>query len=57
MMHEIIAESGFYGMQTFDQALLGLYRQGLVTLEDAKNAATNSHDFQIALRAEGLQKI
>ena len=57
MMHEIMAESGFYGMQTFDQALLGLYRQGLVTLEDAKNAATNSHDFQIALRAEGLQKI
>ncbi|MGH2828509.1 MAG: type IV pilus twitching motility protein PilT [Actinomycetota bacterium] len=57
MMHEIIAESGFYGMQTFDQALLGLYRQGLVTLEDAKNAATNSHDFQIALRAEGLQEI
>jgi twitching motility protein PilT len=57
MMHEIIAESGFYGMQTFDQALLGLYRDGLVTLDDAKNAATSAHDFQIALRAEGLQKI
>ena len=57
MMHEIVAESGFYGMQTFDQALLNLYKEGLVTLEDAKNAATNAHDFQIALRAQGLQKI
>jgi twitching motility protein PilT len=57
LMHEIIAESGFYGMQTFDQAMLGLYRQGLVTLDDAKDAATNAHDFQIALRSEGLQEI
>jgi twitching motility protein PilT len=44
-------------MQTFDQALLGLYRDGLVTLDDAKNAATSAHDFQVALRAEGLQEI
>ena len=57
MMHEILAESGFYGMQTFDQALLGLYRDGLVTLDDAKSAATSAHDFQVALRAEGLQEI
>lgn len=54
---EIIAESAFYGMQTFDQALLGLYRMGSVTLDDAMNAATNAHDFQIALRQEGLQPV
>ena len=29
----------------------------LVTLEDAMNAATNPHDFQIALQAEGLQPV
>ena len=56
-IHDIVAESGFYGMQTFDQALLSLYRSGLVMLEDAMNAATNSHDFQIALQAEGLQPV
>ncbi|MDQ4065763.1 MAG: PilT/PilU family type 4a pilus ATPase [Actinomycetota bacterium] len=57
MIHDIVAESGFYGMQTFDQALLALYRSGLVSLEDAMAAATNSHDFQIALRQEGLQPV
>jgi twitching motility protein PilT len=54
---DIVSESGFYGMQTFDQALLSLYRSGLVTLEDAMNAATSPHDFQIALQAEGLQPV
>jgi twitching motility protein PilT len=57
MVRDIIAESPFYGMQTFDQALLNLYRSGLVTLEDATRAASNSHDFQIALRQEGLQPV
>ncbi|MEA2451416.1 MAG: twitching motility protein PilT, partial [Actinomycetota bacterium] len=57
MIHDIVAESSFYGMQTFDQALLALYRAGLVGLEDAMSAATNAHDFQIALRQEGLQPV
>ncbi len=57
MIHDIVAESSFYGMQTFDQALLSLYRSGLVTLDDAMRAATNSHDFTIALRQEGLQPV
>jgi twitching motility protein PilT len=54
---DIIAESGFYGMQTFDQALLGLYRSGLVSLDEAMAAASNAHDFQIALKQEGLQPV
>ncbi|MFN2526317.1 MAG: type IV pilus twitching motility protein PilT [Actinomycetota bacterium] len=57
MIHDIVAESDFYGMQTFDQALLALYRAGLVELEDAMAAATNQHDFTIALRQEGLQPV
>lgn len=57
MIHDIVAESSFYGMQTFDQALLQLYRSGLVALESAMEAATNPHDFQIALRQEGLQPV
>ncbi len=57
LIRDIVAESEFYGMQTFDQALLNLYRAGLVTLDDANATATNAHDFQIALRQEGLQPI
>jgi twitching motility protein PilT len=57
MIADIVAESSFYGMQTFDQALLILYRAGLVTLEDALAGATNPHDFQIALQQEGLQPV
>jgi twitching motility protein PilT len=57
MVHDIVAESGFYGMQTFDQALLGLYRAGFVELDEARAAATSPHDFQIMLQQEGLQAI
>ena len=57
MIHDIVAESSFYGMQTFDQALLALFRAGVVELEDAKSAATNPHDFQISLQQAGLQPV
>ncbi|MEA2433569.1 MAG: twitching motility protein PilT [Actinomycetota bacterium] len=56
-IHEIVADSSFYGMQTFDQALIGLFQQGLVTLEDAKNAANSPHDFELALQKAGLLRI
>jgi len=52
-IHDIIVESGFYGMQTFDQALIKLYQDGQVTLEDAKSAANNPHDFELSLRQLG----
>jgi twitching motility protein PilT len=57
MIRDIVEESGFYGMQTFDQALLTLYRSGLVDLTAAMAAATNQHDFQIMLKQEGLQPV
>ena len=57
MIRDIIAESSFYGMQTFDQALLSLYRSGLVALDDAMRTATTPHDFKIALRQAGLQPV
>jgi twitching motility protein PilT len=30
-----MAQSGFYGMQTFDQHLIALYRDRVIELEDA----------------------
>src|SRR5712692_5141287 len=50
---EIIAESTFYGMQTFDQSLLSLVRRGLVAIEEAMNVATNPHDFGLMLEQAG----
>ncbi len=53
-MHDIMAESDFYGMQTFDQALINLFRAGRVTFEDARSAANVPHDFELRLKTEGL---
>jgi twitching motility protein PilT len=50
----VIAEGSFYGMQTFDQALVELVRAGLVTSVDAAVAASQPHDFELKLRAEQL---
>jgi twitching motility protein PilT len=36
-----------YGMQTFDQAIFGLYSQGVVTLEEALRWASNVDDFKL----------
>jgi twitching motility protein PilT len=53
-IHDIVAQSGFYGMQTFDQSLVGLYQAQLVTLQDARAAANNPHDLELALKKAGL---
>jgi len=41
-----------YGMQTFDQSLMSLLRQQLITYEEALRQATNRDDF--ALRVSGV---
>jgi twitching motility protein PilT len=41
-----------YGMQTFDQSLMGLWRENLITFEEALAQSTNPDDF--ALKARGI---
>ncbi|MHB9148543.1 MAG: type IV pilus twitching motility protein PilT [Thermoleophilia bacterium] len=48
-----IKEGEYYGMQTFDQSLLALYEQGLVTLHDAVAAATSRQDFKLLVQSRG----
>ncbi len=48
-MHDAIEEGSFFQMQTFTQALIDLVVTGLVDQEIAANAATNRHDFLVAL--------
>jgi twitching motility protein PilT len=42
-----------YGMQTFDQSLMSLYRQGLVSYEEALKWSSNPNDF--ALKVRGIE--
>jgi twitching motility protein PilT len=51
---EVVREGSFYGMQTFDQALLALVRQELVDVADALETASDRHDFELALKKAGL---
>jgi twitching motility protein PilT len=42
-----------YGMQTFDQSLLMLYKKGFITYDEALMTASNPDDF--ALKVKGIQ--
>jgi twitching motility protein PilT len=39
-----------YGMQTFDQSIMKLYKQGMISFEEAMNHATNPDDFDLRLK-------
>ena len=53
MLGEVITEGGYYGMQSFDQALFGHLKAGRVSLEQAMVAATSPHDFKLLVAADG----
>ena len=52
-LHEVIQEGEYYGMQTFDQALLGHLQAGRISMEEALKAATHPHDFKLLVAADG----
>jgi twitching motility protein PilT len=52
---EVITSGGYYGMQTFDQALFGHVKAGRVTFEDAMRVASSPHDFKLLMQADGRQ--
>lgn len=52
-LQELVAEGQVhYGMQTFDQSLMGLYRSGTISYDTAMFYASNPSEF--ALRASGV---
>jgi twitching motility protein PilT len=53
MIPEAIAEGAYYGMQTFDQALLGHLQAGRISQEEAMNMATSPHDFKLMIASGG----
>jgi twitching motility protein PilT len=52
-LREVIAEGEYYGMQTFDQALLRHYQAGRVSMEDALRVASSPHDFKLLVAGDG----
>jgi twitching motility protein PilT len=50
---EVIYEGAYYGMQTFDQALLGHVQAGRVAMDEALKAATHPHDFKLLVSSDG----
>ncbi len=51
---QLIAEGSYYGMQTFDQHLVSLIRDGVISLEAAMLASSSPHDLTVELRRLGL---
>jgi twitching motility protein PilT len=54
-IQEVVAEGAYYGMQTFDQALLKHVMDGHISEEQAMEAATSPHDFKLMLASQGQQ--
>jgi len=54
-IEEAVAGGAYYGMQTFDQHIMALYSEGLVSLKDALDGATSPHDLRLAIRNAGLE--
>src|ERR1700742_1261819 len=50
---EVIAEGDYYGMRTFDQALLSYVAEGRITERVAMEHASNPHDLKLMLAAGG----
>ncbi len=53
-IHDAIAEGAYYGMQTFDQSLLQLVKEGAVTVEEAMYQSTSKQNFALLLEANSI---
>ncbi|HYI35971.1 MAG TPA: PilT/PilU family type 4a pilus ATPase [Thermoleophilaceae bacterium] len=59
-VHKALKEGDFYGMQSFDQSLLELVREGSVSQEDALSYSSSPNDFRLSLQqadVDGLASV
>jgi twitching motility protein PilT len=54
-LEEVMVEGAYYGMKTFDQCLLQLFRDNVITFEEALNNASHPSDFRMAAQKTGLR--
>jgi twitching motility protein PilT len=53
-LDQVLAEGQYHGMQTLDQALVDLVRDGMISLHDALAASADPEDLRIALSQAGV---
>ena len=53
-IHEAIAEGEYYGMQTYDQALLKLVEEDRIDYAEALNVSSQPQNFKLMVQALGL---
>ncbi len=56
-LSDVIAESEFYGMRSFDQSILELFQKGQIAFQEALGAASNPHDMRVKAEQAGLVKV
>jgi len=49
---ELIKRSSEHGMQTFDQAIIALFKQGVISAEQALRAAESENDVRLAIKLD-----
>ena len=49
---ELIKRSSEYGMQAFDQAIIALFKQGVISAEQALRAAESENDVRLAIKLD-----
>jgi Tfp pilus assembly ATPase PilU len=54
-LEEVMTEGAYYGMKTFDQCLLQMFRDGTLTFEEALSNASHPTDFRMAAQQTGLR--
>ncbi|QYG95291.1 PilT/PilU family type 4a pilus ATPase [Iamia sp. SCSIO 61187] len=53
-LEALMREGEYHGMQSFDQALLNLYRDSTISVRDAVAAASRPEDLRIAMQHAGM---
>ncbi len=47
---DLIEDGGQYGMMSFDQSIMGLYKTGMISFEEAINQCSNPDEFDMRVR-------
>jgi len=50
LIQQAIKKGNQYGMQTFDQSIMKLYKKGFITLEEALKQSSNPDDFKLKVK-------
>jgi twitching motility protein PilT len=53
-IEDVLTDGEYYGMQTFDQSLFSLCKNGLVSVRDALAATSHPDQFKLSLETAGL---